>query len=336
MSTIYVGMDIHKNFIQAAAIDVGGEVLSNQRIGSDGTAIASFMHGIGTREVKAAIESTCTWYHIYDALEALGIETTLVNTRRTKAIAEARIKTDKLDAVTLAQCLRTGFIAKSWVPPKDVREARNLARHRIAVGRELARCKNMMHAILLRNGVILECSDITGKAGMESVRSIPLSVTERYRMDSYIVIAETLMEQKEDAEDAVCLACNADEQAMLLTSIKGISYYGALTILSEIGDIGRFSSPKKLCSYAGLVPSTHQSGSHVYHGRIMKDCNQNLKWMLTQCTQIHVRCCKDSQITRLFFRVAKRHGRNKAVIAAANRMLRCVWYMLVKNEAFKP
>jgi len=122
---------------------------------------------------------------------------------------------------------------------------------------------------------------------------------------------------------------------MLLTSIKGISYYSAMIIVSEIGDIERFSSPKKLCSYAGLVPRTIQSGSRMYSGRVSRECNHNLKWIMNQCTHIHVRYCKESSVTRLYYRVLRKKGHGKAVTAASRKMLSCIWYMLRRGEEFK-
>jgi transposase len=122
---------------------------------------------------------------------------------------------------------------------------------------------------------------------------------------------------------------------MLLTSIPGISYYSAMIILTEMGEVHRFSNPKKLCSYAGLVPRTIQSGNHVYHGRILKECNQNIKWILDQCTHIHIRHCPSSLITKLYHRVKGKKGANKATVAASRKLLTCIWHMLMKDETFK-
>jgi transposase len=122
---------------------------------------------------------------------------------------------------------------------------------------------------------------------------------------------------------------------MLLTSVPGISYYSAMIILTEIGEIHRFTNPKKLCSYAELVPRTIQSGNHVYQGHILKECNQNLKWILNQCTHIHIRNCPNSLITKLYYRVKNKKGTNKATVATSRKLLTRIWYMLIKSETFK-
>jgi transposase len=141
MRTTYVGMDIHKNFIQAAAMDEKGNILREQKFNSDISGIKRFIENLNAHKIKAAIESTCTWYHIYEALNSLGIDTTLVNVRRTKVIAESKIKTDKLDAKSIANCLRTGFIATAYVPSKELMELRNILRHSMSLRKEITRHK---------------------------------------------------------------------------------------------------------------------------------------------------------------------------------------------------
>jgi transposase len=141
-------MDIHKNFIQAAAMDENGNTIKEQKIKSDKEEIKRFIHSLKNHNIQAAIEATCTWYNVYEILDDLGVKTTLVNVRRTKTIAESKIKTDKLGAKTIAQCLRTGFIATAYIPPKNIMEQRNLLRHRMSLRKEIARYKNKIHAIL--------------------------------------------------------------------------------------------------------------------------------------------------------------------------------------------
>jgi transposase len=335
MRTTYVGMDIHKNFIQAAAMDEQGNIIREQKFKSTKDGIKQFVNSLDAQQIHAAIEATCTWYHVYETLNSLNVDTTLVNVRRTKVIAESKIKTDPLDAKNIAHCLRTGFIATAYIPPKQIMEQRNILRHRISLRKELTRYKNKIHAILLRNGIHHNFSDLFGIGGKRFLKKIHLSDSERYNLDSYLNIVETLTYEKTQINQKIEILCRNNQQAMLLISITGISYYSAMAILCEIGEITRFSNPKKLCSYAGLVPRTMQSGSHVYHGRILKECNQHLKWILNQCVHTHIRFCPDSQITKLYYRVEKKKGANKATVAASRKLLTCIWHMLMKNETFK-
>lgn len=263
MRTTYVGMDIHKNFLQAAALDEQGNIIMEQKFKTNDKEIQCFVKSLKAQKIQAAIEATCTWYHVYEILVALDVETTLVNMRRTKTIAESKIETNKLDAKTIAHCLRTGFIATAYIPPKHIMEQRNILRHRMSLRKELVRYKNKIHAILLRNGIQHRgYSDLFGVGGMNFLQHITIPDSEQYRLTSYLNIVEALLKEKTQIEKKIETLCKNNHQAMLLTSIPGISYYSAMIILMEMGEVQRFSNPKKLCSYAGLVPRTIQSGRH--------------------------------------------------------------------------
>ena len=336
MRTIYVGMDIHKNFIQAAAMDKEGNLVREQKFKSNKAEITHFIQKIDALQIKAAIEATCTWYHVYEILDDLDVETTLVNTRRTKTIAESKIKTDKLDAETIAHCLRTGFIATAYIPSKDVMQQRTVLRHRMSLRKEIVRYKNKIHAILLRNGINhASFSDLFGVEGISFLRQVNLPTAEQYSLNSYLRIVRRLILEKRQISKKIEHLCKNNEKALLLTSIPGISFYSAMIIFTEIGDVHRFSTAKKLCSYAGLVPRTIQSGSHTYHGPILKECNQHLKWILGQCIHVHVRCCPGSVVTKFYHRLKQKKGANKATVAASRKLLTCIWHMLTKNEIFK-
>jgi hypothetical protein len=205
----------------------------------------------------------------------------------------------------------------------------------MSLRKEITRYKNKIHAILLRNGIQHPTyTDLFGVGGMKFLQGIKLPSSEQYSLTSYLNIIKTLIQEKTQTAKNIETLCKNNTLAMLLTSIPGVSYYSAMIIL-EIGEIKRFTNPKKLCSYAGLIPRTIQSVNHIYHGRIPKECNQNLKWILNQCTHIHIRNCPNSLITKLYYRVNNKKGTNKATIAASRKLLTCIWYMLMKSETFK-
>jgi transposase len=204
----------------------------------------------------------------------------------------------------------------------------------MSLRKEIVRYKNKIHGILLQNGIKHPYSDVFGVAGMKFLKKLKLRDSEQYRLDSYLTVLETLFKEKEETTKKIQKLCKKNEQAMLLTSIPGFSYYSAMIIVTEIGEIGRFPHPKKLCSYAGLVPRTIQSGEHVYYGRILKECNPNIKWILGQCLHNHIRSCPNSSITIFYHRLEKK-GTNKAIVASSRKMLTCIWHMLTKNEMFK-
>jgi transposase len=143
-SMIYVGMDLHKNYLQIAVMDEKGKVTRNSKIDNDIQKIGRFFDQIKNKKKndenynnqKIVMESSCVWYNIYEYLsEERNLDVILSNPIKTRAIASAKIKTDKIDTVKLASLLRGGFISECYVPNKKTMELRELVRHRIALVR---------------------------------------------------------------------------------------------------------------------------------------------------------------------------------------------------------
>ncbi len=123
------------------------------------------------------------------------------------------------------------------------------------------------------------------------------------------------------------------EETKLLMTIPGVSHFSALTIWAEIGDISRFSDEEKLCSYVGLVPSVHQSGSTRRYGSITKQGSPMFRWVLQECLWTHLRY--DTYISRFFYRLARKKGKKVAAVAAARKLLVAIYWMLRNQEEFR-
>lgn len=121
-----------------------------------------------------------------------------------------------------------------------------------------------------------------------------------------------------------------NEDVKLLMTIPGIGYYSALLVKSEIGDISRFPFGERLCSYAGLVPSTHASDASVRHGGITKEGSRWLRWVMVKAAQAHVRMY-DTALKEAYHRIAERRGKRIAVFAVAWKPLLCC-YSVLKNK----
>jgi transposase len=124
-----------------------------------------------------------------------------------------------------------------------------------------------------------------------------------------------------------------DDEVSLLLTLTGVSFFGALLLVSEIGDVTRFSSPKKLVSWAGLCPTLHQSGESVKVGRLKKAGNRHVRWLMVQAATIASQ--HDAELRRDYLRVKSRKGHQKAVVHVANKMLRIVWSMLTRREPYR-
>ena len=143
---LYIGLDVHKEFCQACVIDESGRALSNERFSSTSEELDRFLDRF--QDAKFVLESTGIWEFIYEGIEKRGFEAVLAHPLKVRAIAEARVKTDKVDAETLAQLLRADLIPRSWIPPKDIRDLRQLVRQRAYLVRQASSVQKALKSYL--------------------------------------------------------------------------------------------------------------------------------------------------------------------------------------------
>ncbi|MGD0422890.1 MAG: IS110 family transposase [Candidatus Bathyarchaeia archaeon] len=332
---IYVGIDVHKHKCHSALMNENGTILDELTFQNTTQGLSELIQRIQPLgEAKAVLESTGNlWIKTYDALEAATIQTTLSNPLKTGAIAEARIKTDKIDARTLAHLLRTNLVAASYVPNKETRMRRSLLRHRANLVKTRTEIKNRIHSLLDKYDLKSEFSDIFGKQGLEWLRGLQLPTIDKTILNSDLALLDSLETQIQNMNIEIAkLACN-QEDAKLLMTMPGIDYYSAMIISSEIGDVKRFSTAEKLASWAGLAPSIRQSGSQTKRGHITKQGSRMLRWILVQSAQISHR--SDPRFQHMYQRIAARRGNNKAIIAVAREMLTVAYYMLTRREEYR-
>jgi transposase len=322
---MFVGLDVHKKYTEVAILDADGAVRKQERIQNELELIEEFSNKLSNAEM--VMESSSTWYWLYEILSKRH-RVVLSHPAKTKAIASAKLKTDKVDALMLANLLRGGFIAESYVPSRRVMSLRELVRYRANLIRMRGSVKNRVHAYLLMNNIKIGGSPFT-KGFLEELRKV-----KDVRIEGYIRIIERLnLEIHEASKKVSCEALN-DESARLLMTIPGISYYSALLIVSEIGDVSRFPDSAHLVSYAGLVPSTHSSGGTTYHGRITKVGSPYLRWVLNQCTWVHVRNEPEGSIAMFYERLRRKKGHSKATVAASAKLLKIVYWVLKEKRPY--
>lgn len=327
-SCMFVGLDVHKNHIQAAVMDEQGSILREERIQNNVEGIHNFFTGI-KNDATVVIESSSTWYHVYKVLNKK-YQVILSNPVKTKAIASAKIKTDKIDAKILANLLRGGYIAECYVPDDRIMQLRELVRYRADLVKGRTRVKNRIHSILLMNGITIDGEPFT-KDFVAKLKEL-----DDYRINSYLSVLESLNVQIGDASKTIRSIANDDNEiCRLLMTIPGIGYYSALLIASEIGDINRFPDSQHLCSYFGFVPSTYSSGGVTYHGRITKKGSKYLRWIMVECTHAHIRTAPESNVSRFYTKISKKKGRQaKGRIAAASKLLKIVYWVMKESREY--
>jgi len=259
----YVGLDIHKKNCPGVIMDEDEE-FENSLLG-----VERFFQGY--QDAQVVIEASYSWRPTYERLEEMDLEVKLAHPHKVRAIAEAKIKTDSIDARTLAHLLRADLIPESYVPPEEIRELRDKVRLRAKLGRERSRMKCKIRAELEKNRITTKKNPFT-KSGKKKLRELGIGV-----VDHYLAVLDAIEERIEILEKDFEEIAEDDEEAKLLMTIPGISHFSALLILSEIEDINRFPNPEKLCSYAGVVPTIHQSGETMRMGSVKKESSGFLR-----------------------------------------------------------
>jgi len=329
----YVGIDVGKQRCRAAIMDPEGAVIDEFTFSNNHQGIEDLASRL-TVDDRVVMESTgSVWTNLYNSLDERRISVVLANPLKTKAIASARIKSDKVDARILAHLLRSNLIAESYVPPKEMREIRALIRHRASIIKVRTMVKNKVHAFIDKHGLRSDHSDTFGKRGTEWLRSLKLPSLDILMLSNHLDHIESLNKQIERIDEEIHSKASQDEDVKLLLSMTGIDIYTALLIRGEIGSIERFADYKKLVSWAGLAPSLHQSGRIEYHGAITKQGSRMLRWNMVEAAR--VAATHDERMKAFYERVKRRRGDQKAIVAVANKMLKIIWFMLTRREPYQ-
>jgi transposase len=327
---MYVGLDVHKDFCQASFVDSTGKVVKEKIFENSLSGLEDLVKA--TRKSKVVLEASSSSMRVYDAL-CKTCEVKVAHPSKVKAIASARIKTDKIDARMLAQLLRADLIPESYMPSEGHRQARLLVRHRASLVRLRTRIKNQVQSLLTKEGIKVPFSDAFGRKGLLLLRTIEIGEIQRFSLDSMLAALDTFNARIREFDKRIESFASQDAYAKLLVTMPGVSWFSALVISSEICDINRFESYKKLCSYSGLVPSVYQSGNTNRKGHITKQGSGMLRWVLVQDARVAVKHSR--RFRRKYKKLEKRIGDKKAIVAIARNMCISMYFMLVRNETYK-
>lgn len=313
----YSGIDVHKKYFISAVVDDRGQLLHKKRVSTDRPAIRKYLEELKTLgPVKAVMEAGFNWSYLYDEL-AEELEVVLANPTKTRLIAEARIKTDELDAESLAHLLRADLVAKAYAPSLATRDVKNLLRYRIFLVRIRTAIKNATHAVLDRNHIMKE---------------LGLKGNDTAILKGYIELIEDLTRRIRELDGKIKGLVKEDEVTLRLRSIPGIGDILALLVRYEIDDPERFTTPGRLASYAGLAPSLYSSGGKSYYGKITKQGNRWLRWAMTEAAQ--VASTVSPSLGSYYQEVKARRGANTATIALARNLLEIVYYVWKEKRPY--
>jgi len=331
----HIGVDYHKSYSHLVVQDSSGKTLRSGRVKNDRQALGSFLERYSENS-HAVVEATRNWMVMYDWLDDICDDVVLAHPLKVKAIADAKIKTDKIDATVLAHLLRADLVPEAWAPGEKARELRLALRERMFYVRLRTMVKNRVVTVFDRypeqTAQLKKLGDLFGKAGRAQLAAIRVSEIDRIQIDRGLEFIGDIDGRIKQSEATIRAMTKTNGNVKLLKTIPGIGEFFARLIEAEIDDISRFRNPKKLAAYAGLVPSTYSSGGKTYHGKIIKQGNKWLRWAFVEAVAPAI--ATDPQL-RAQYEHLKFRGTNKARVAIARKLLTIAFQILRDQRPYE-
>ena len=329
----YVGLDVHKRSVRVCGIDSFGRKAFEANVACTRDDLLTFARRQLHEDDQVVMEATTNVWALAELIRPHVGRVVISNPLRTKAIAQAKIKTDKIDAEVLAQLLRCDYLPDVWEPDGATQRLRQLTTVLSSLMDDRTRINNRIQSLLASRLIHCPYATLFAKRSIAWLRSLDLNPDDRRMIDCQLRLLEAMdRELKQVDQQLQCLA-HDEPKARLLMTLPGVSHASALTLLGALGDIHRFRDGDHAASYLGLAPSTRQSAQRCYHGSITKAGNPHARWMLTQGVQHLAR--HPGPLGAFFRRIARRKRRPVAVTATARKLVTIAYLMLKHNEPYR-
>jgi transposase len=325
----YVGIDLHRRSTTIYRMTPEGEALGCARIASQPFELAQAMADAGA-EPEVVLESTYGWYWAADLLEDLGANVHLAHALGNNW-GNRRVKNDVRDAQDLAAMLRIGRLAEAWIAPPEVRELRELVRYRYSLIRHRTSAKAQIHGVMAKNGILPVVGELWGPIGTAQLDSLELPDAYALRMDSLRQLLVHCEREITRLDASIHRRLKDDPGYRALVRLPGVGKVIAAIFVAEIGDVSRFDSAKKLCSWAGLTPKHKESDEVVHRGAITKQGSPLVRWAAIEAVG-NYRAKGNEKLRADYKRIAERRGKYKARVAVARKMLTLVFYAMRDGE----
>lgn len=328
-----IGLDVGRQFAEAAAIEPGGEVHRLGRITASPAGLRAFAAGLGPDDA-VVLEATANTWAIAELLAEHAGRVVVSNPLRTRAIAAAKTKTDQIDAATLAQLLAADYLPEVWQPDAATQALRRLVAHRAGLVRGRTGARNRVHAICARRLLSAPVSDLFGVAGRAWLDRLVLEPDERLALDAQMRLLATLEVEIDAAERAIAAHVLDDRRMRHLLTIPGVGLATAASLVAVIGDVGRFPRPHKLVSYLGLDPRVRQSGARpAFTGHISRAGQAHARGLLVEAAHAAVKV--PGPLRGFFVRTRSRRGTGVAIVAVARKLTVLAWHLLTDDVDYR-
>ena len=333
----YVGLDVHKRVVEACIVDGApacgsGKVIHRERFALNRHTLETFATEVLRPADHVALEATTNCWAVADALRPHVARVVVSNPMATKAIAMAKVKTDKVDAHVLAQLLRCDFLPEVWQPDEPTRRLRELTGRRSTLVGQRTMMRNRIHSVLAMRLVEAPLR-LFNAEGLDWLATVELDAPARMLVDSDLRQLEFLQKEIDVMDAELARRGHASDGVKLLMTLPGVDVATAEALLAAWGDATRFPDADHAASYLGLVPSTKQSANQCYHGPITKRGNSHARHMLVEAAQNLDR--HPGPLGHFFRRLMKKKNRNVAVVAGARKLATIGWMMLKTGEPYR-
>jgi transposase len=327
-----IGMDIHRTFAEIVFWE-DGRLRHHGRVDMTRSGLEGFGRGLrGTDEI--VVEATGNAMAVVRVLSPFVARVIVANPMQVKAIAHARIKTDRIDAGILAQLHASGFLPEVWIPDAQTERLRRLVARRNQVVRHRTRVKNEVHGILQAH-LVPKCphADLFNKRGRAWLERQILPDDEQAAVARHLREIDRLAEDLAALDGDIAKDAIDDPRVGRLQTITGVNAIVATGIIAAVGDIRRFGEPQKLVSYFGLNPRVRQSGLGLaQHGRISKHGRSHARAMLVEAAWAAAKA--PGPLRAFFLRIRAKRGHQIAAVAVARKLAVLIWHMLTKQQDY--
>jgi transposase len=329
----YVGIDWSYRRAAWCALSDAGKVVGEGAVAADEDGLARLVIKCGPR-ARAVVEMMSGAIWVRDTLAAAGWEVQVAHARKVRDVAPLACKTDKVDARVLAELCRRDLVPELWVPPLEDRELRERLRRRMHLVRMRASAMNRIFGLLTQWGLRLSLRRLREPDAMALLEQRGVPAVWRRSIAEALEVIDLFDARIAPIDAELGPLARADSRVVLLDTIPGVGPLLGLTLASEIGDVARFASPRKLIGYAGLAPKITQSGDRSRTGSLSKAGSRTLRWAAVEASQHAWR--PNNPWHQLYTDLATRAGKNPAKSAVARKILIAAWHVLSRQHAFKP
>ena len=326
-----VGMDLHRRRSVLVRMTEDGRRLGTARITNSPAEVRAQIARAG-KNPRVVLEATFGWYWAADTLAAAGAEVHLAHPLGVKAFTYRRVKNDERDAADLADLLRMGRLPEAWIAPAEVRELRELTRYRQKLIGLRSNCKDQIHAVLAKLGIPVTCSDIFRGAGAAWLDGLSLPQPYGGKVTSLRQLCGELTAEITMLSDVIADLLAGHRGYQVIQQLPGIGPVLAAVIIAEIGDVTRFPTAARLCSWAGLTPRHRESDVKVSRGHITKQGSPMLRWAVIEAIQKNGPRTPAGAAKAAIIARRGKEARSIAKVAAARRLLTLIYYGLRDSE----